>query len=111
MSRLVAAGVLIDASAAAAANRDLYLGVDALDAWEARHGRVPEGSVVLLRFGWADKYGDRKAYFGVETDDRTSNDTKHLSFPSLSPELALALAERKVGVCMLCCALQYSSCT
>lgn len=97
LARLIAPGVLIDASAAAAANRDLFLGVDALEAWEAAHGRVPEGSVVLVRFGWAGKYHDRKEYFGLATDDRASKDTDHLSFPSLSPELARALAERKVA--------------
>ncbi|XP_034249750.1 kynurenine formamidase-like [Thrips palmi] len=97
VSRLVAPGVLLDASAEAAANRDLFLGVEALEAWEARHGRVAEGSVVLVRFGWANKYADRKDYFGVATDDRTSNDTEHLSFPSLSAELARTLAARKVA--------------
>ncbi|KAK3909582.1 Isatin hydrolase [Frankliniella fusca] len=97
LERLIAPGVLIDASVAAAANRDLFLGVDALEEWEAQHGRVAEASVVLLRFGWADKYADRRAYFGVPTEDRASNDTEHLSFPSLSPELARALAERRVA--------------
>ncbi|KAJ1529133.1 hypothetical protein ONE63_005944 [Megalurothrips usitatus] len=96
LHRFIARGVLIDASAAAATNRDLFLGADALERWEAEHGRVPEGSVVLVRFGWGDKYEDRRAYFGLTTDDRAANDTDHLSFPSLSPELARALAERKV---------------
>ncbi|XP_026286729.1 kynurenine formamidase [Frankliniella occidentalis] len=97
IDRFIAPGVLIDASAAAAANPDTFLGADALEDWEAQHGRVAAGSVVLVRFGWADKYADRRAYFGVATDDRASNDTEHLSFPSLSPELARALADRLVA--------------
>lgn len=99
LNRLIGPGVLLDASAEAAANRDLFLGVDALERWEAAHGRVAERSIVLVRFGWGDKYADRAQVFGPgpAAEDRSSSDTAHLSFPSLSPELARALADRKVA--------------
>src|SRR3954453_15079626 len=44
--------VKIDVRAKAAANPDYAVTVDDLKAWEKRHGRIPDESVVVLWTGW-----------------------------------------------------------
>jgi kynurenine formamidase len=37
-----------------------HLSVDDIHAWEAAHGRIPEGSVVFIRSGWSKEWPDPK---------------------------------------------------
>ena len=94
LEQLVARAVVIDVSARAAADRDYRLTrQDVLD-FEARHGRIAPGTIVLLRTGWSRFYPDRKAYLG----DDTPGDASKLSFPSYGVEAAeLLVRERRVG--------------
>lgn len=65
-----------------------------LKEWEAGHGLVPKGAIVLLRTGWSARWPDRKAYFG----DDTPGDASKLHFPSFGREAAeLLVKERQVG--------------
>jgi kynurenine formamidase len=64
--KLIAPAVVIDISREVAANPDFLLTVDALKAWEAAHGRIPDGAWVLLRTDWSKKSGD--AYANVKQD-------------------------------------------
>jgi kynurenine formamidase len=94
LAQLVAAGVVIDVSAKAAADPDYRLAVADVQAWETRRGRVPAGSIVLLRTGWSARWPDRKRYLG----DDTPGDASHLHFPSYGKEAAeLLVRERKVA--------------
>ena len=63
---LVAPCALLSVEAACARDRDHEIGVDALRAWEAAHGRLPPRCVVLARTGWGAKYADPAAYLGHE---------------------------------------------
>ena len=87
--RLVAPAVVIDVREQAAADRDYRLGAADLEAWEASHGAVPAGAIVLVWTGWDQRYGDRKAYFG----DDTPGDASQLHFPSYGLEAARVLVE------------------
>ena len=78
VDRLVRPAVVIDVAAAAAADADHRLTVGELTAWEARHGRIPAGTIVLLRTGWSARWPDRKRYLG----DDTPGDASRLRFPS-----------------------------
>ena len=92
--QLVASAVVIDVSAQAARDADYRLTPDDVRRFEAAHGRIPEGTVVLLRTGWGKRWPDRKSYFG----DDTPNDASRLHFPSYGKEAAeLLVRERKVG--------------
>ncbi len=94
LSQLVAPGVVIDVSTKAAADPDYRLNVADVRAWEALHGAIPAGAIVLLRTGWASRWPDRKRYLG----DDTPGDASRLHFPSFGPEAAeLLVRERKVG--------------
>jgi D-alanyl-D-alanine dipeptidase/kynurenine formamidase len=92
--RLVALGVVVDVSVQAARDADYRLTAEDVTRWEAEHGRIPEGAIVLLRTGWSKRWPDRKSYFG----DATPGDASHLHFPSYGKESAeLLVRERKVG--------------
>ena len=92
--QLVAGAVVIDVSAQAARDPDYRLTADDVRRWEAAHGRIPEGAIVLLRTGWGKRWPDRKSYFG----DDTMGDASHLHFPSYGKEAAgLLVNERKVA--------------
>lgn len=54
----VAPAVVIDVSAAAAADPDYLLTVADIAAWEATHGRIPPRSWVLLRTDWSKRDSD-----------------------------------------------------
>lgn len=94
LDRLVAPTVVIDVSEQAAADPDYRLAVEDVRAWEARHGPVPEGAIVLLRTGWSRHWPDRAAYLG----DDTPGDASNLRFPSFGADAArLLVGERRVG--------------
>src|SRR5262245_51257719 len=94
LDRLVAPAVVIDVSDAAAKDADHRLTPAEVEAWERRHGRVPEGAIVLLRTGWGQRWPDRKRYLG----DDTPGDTTHLHFPSYGAEAAgLLVRDRRVA--------------
>ncbi len=96
LERLIAPAVVIDISAQSGQNSDYLLTEqDVLD-WEAAHGRVPEGAIVLLRTGWDRFWPDAARYLG----DDTPGDASNLHFPSYGPEAARLLVEDR-GVAAL----------
>lgn len=91
LTRLVARAVVIDVSAKADSNRDYQLTPDDVTAFEAQHGQIAEGTIVLLRTGWSKKWPDKLAYLG----DNTPGDASKLHFPSFGPEAARLLVEQR----------------
>jgi len=62
----IAPACVIDCSRESAANADFVLTVAVIEAWEAKHGRIPAGSWVLLRTDWSKKSG--AAYANMQSD-------------------------------------------
>jgi kynurenine formamidase len=94
VEQLIGPAVVIDVSARAAADPDYRLTAEDVKAWEAKHGAVPQGAIVLLRTGWGKRWPDRKRFLG---DDKPG-DASNLHFPSYGAEAARYLVEqRKVG--------------
>ncbi|MDH3512279.1 MAG: cyclase family protein [Gammaproteobacteria bacterium] len=92
---LIAPAVVIDISAKAAADRNYRLSAADVLAFEARHGRIAAGTIVLLRTGWSRHWPDAKAYLG----DDTPGDASRLQFPSYGAEAAqLLVIERQVAL-------------
>ena len=87
LDRLIAPGVVVDVTKQAAADADYRLAKEDLLAWEQEHGRVPAGSIVLLRTGWGKRWPDRARYFG----DAHPKDASHLHFPGYGEEAARLL--------------------
>lgn len=79
-----------------APNADYQASVEDFVAWEAEHGRLAPGVIVLLLTGWGERYADRLAYLG--TDAVGPSAVPQLHFPGLSPAAARWLVEeRQVG--------------
>ncbi|MEE9230644.1 MAG: cyclase family protein [Acidobacteriota bacterium] len=91
LSRFIGPACVLDVSQKAQADADYRATVADLEAWEARHGTLPEGAILLVRTGWGRYWGDRLAYFG----DDTPGDASNLHFPGLSRELAELLASER----------------
>jgi kynurenine formamidase len=84
LSTLIGPAAVVDVSARATA--DYQVSVDDLLEWEAAHGRIPDGAILLVRTGWGERYGDRASYLG--TDRKGAEAVPHLHFPGLAPEAA-----------------------
>ena len=91
VDRLVAPGVVIDASAAAERDPDYRLTAEDVLDWERSHGEVPAGAIVLLRTGWSSRWPDARAYLG----DDTPGDASNLHFPAYGAEAARLLIEQR----------------
>jgi kynurenine formamidase len=53
--------VVIDVHAKVAANPDYTLTLDDVQAWEAKHGRIPEHAFVAMRTDWSKRWPDQAA--------------------------------------------------
>ena len=58
--------VVIDCSEGAARNDDFELTVEAIENWEAKHGKIPAGTWVLMRTDWSKRSG--AAYLNMRED-------------------------------------------
>ena len=91
---LIGEAVVIDVTRAASTDRDLAIGIDAFEAWEAANGAIPQRAIVLLRTGWGERWPDAERYLG--TAARGSPAVADLHFPGLSEPGALWLVDRRV---------------
>jgi kynurenine formamidase len=96
LERLVGPAVVVDVSAACDGDPDYTVRVADLEAFEAAHGRIEDGTIVLLRTGWSRFWPDRARYLG--TAERGSAAVAKLHFPGLGADAARWLvAERQIG--------------
>ncbi len=94
LDRLIGPAVVIDVTERAEADRDYQLDLTALDAWEAEHGRIGEGSITLVRTGWSSRWPDKERYLGTA---RTGPEAvAELHFPGIDSAVAQRLVDRKV---------------
>ncbi len=91
LERLVGPAVVVDVSDRADA--DYQVSVEDLARWEAAHGRIPDGAIVLVRTGWGDRYDDRAAYLGTALTGPEA--VPQLRFPGLGEDAARWLVEAR----------------
>jgi kynurenine formamidase len=89
IERLIGPAVVIDVADATQDDRDLLVGAARIEEWEAEHGRIPEGAIVLLRTGWDRFWPNPRTYLG----DDTPGDASNLHFPSFGADGARLLVE------------------
>ena len=87
VEHLFAPAVVIDVREEAGKDPDYRLRVMRVEKWEALHGRIPAGAVVLLRTGWAARWPDQARY-------RNMDAAGVMHFPGFSVEAARLLIER-----------------
>lgn len=58
--------VVIDVRDDAARNPDYRLAVTRVEKWEAQHGRIQPGSIIVLRTGWSSRWPDEARYRNMD---------------------------------------------
>ncbi|MGP0630624.1 cyclase family protein [Nitrospina sp. 32_T5] len=91
LDRLIAPGVMVDLSAQVNGNADYLISSEDLLQWEAQHGRIEAGSIVLVRTGWDTRWPDKKRYLGTDQP----GDTDNLHFPGYSEGAARFLTKER----------------
>src|SRR5688572_30882116 len=65
LDRLIGAAVVVDVSAASAANPDYQVAVADLTAWEQTHGTIAPDTIVLIRTDFSKRWPDARGYLGT----------------------------------------------
>jgi kynurenine formamidase len=82
--------VVLDVRAEGEKDADYQVPVARVEEWEKKHGRILEGSIVLLRTGWASRWPDAQKYRNQDAQGK-------MHFPGLSAEAAKVLISRQVS--------------
>jgi kynurenine formamidase len=90
VDHLFGPAVVIDVREEVAKNPDYRLMPDRVAQWEAAHGHIPPGAIVVMRTGWASRWPDEARYRNLD-----ASGTMH--FPGYSLEAAKLLVTRKVS--------------
>jgi kynurenine formamidase len=93
LDRLSGPAAVVDVSAQAGKDADYQITVADLQTWEARHGTLQEGTLLLLRTGYSTRWPDAASYLG--TADRGEAAVANLHFPGLHPDTARWLVENR----------------
>jgi len=93
LDRLIGRAIVVDVSAASAANPDYQVSVADLTGWERAHGQIEPGLIVLIRTDFSKRWPDARTYLG--TDERGDAAVAKLHFPGLHPDAARWLAEQR----------------
>lgn len=86
LEQLMGPAIVIDVTEKCATNPDYLVSVADFENWEKRNGKIPAGTIVLLRTGFGKFYPDRKKYLG--TEERGAEAVAKLHFPGLDPAAA-----------------------
>jgi kynurenine formamidase len=84
--RLIGPAFVLDVSDACAKDPDHLVTRDDVIAFQAQYGPLPAGAWLLVRTGWDRRYGDERAYLGLDDDERPH-------WPGLDVECSRWLAE------------------
>jgi kynurenine formamidase len=93
LTSLIGSAVVIDVSPKALADSDYQVSVQDLSAFEAEHGDIADGAIVLLHTGYDRFWPDRERYMG--TAERGDAAVAQLHFPGLHPDAARWLVENR----------------
>jgi len=80
--------VVIDVTAQAEADENYAMTSEDIRDWEATHGEIPAGAIVLMRSGWPARWSQGAPYYNRGEDGR-------LHFPGFSEEAARFLVDER----------------
>jgi kynurenine formamidase len=86
--QLFGPAVVIDVSRQAEADEDYMLTAADVRGWEAEHGSIPSGAIVVMRSGWASRWAQGSPYYNRREDGS-------LHFPGFAPDAARLLVEER----------------
>ncbi len=93
LDQLMGAAIVIDVTKSCEGDPDYRVQSADFENWERMNGRIPAGTIVLLRTGFGKYYPDRKKYMG--TDERGPAAVAKLHFPGLHPDAARWLTQNR----------------
>src|SRR6185369_8340774 len=93
LKQLMGAAIVVDVTTQCRRNVDYLVSIADFQSWERRNGRIPAGTIILLKTGFGKFYPDRKKYLG--TDERGAAAVAKLHFPGLDPAAARWLTENR----------------
>lgn len=91
LSGLIGPAVVVDVTEQV--TPDYLVSVDDLVAWEGVNGLIPDGAMLLVRTGWADRWADRTAYLGTDRVGEAA--VADLHFPGVGAEAAQWLVDHR----------------
>ena len=91
VERFIGDAVVINITERASIDRDAQLLVSDLEEWEAEHGIIKDGSIVLMYSGWDKYWGNKTAYFGND-----QGDISNFHYPGFSAEASTWLVNNRV---------------
>ncbi|XP_035674306.1 isatin hydrolase-like [Branchiostoma floridae] len=90
LDRLMGPAVVVDVSNKTENNADYTVTAQDFQDWEEKNGRIPDGSIVLVRTGWGQYWPDKRQFLGTDTADKSL-----LHFPGIDPEGARWLVQNR----------------
>src|SRR5688572_807223 len=66
--RFVGPACVIDVRAEVKKDPDFLLSIEAVKAWEGKHGQIPAGAWVLLLTGWSSRGQDKAAFINADAE-------------------------------------------
>src|ERR1700728_4469579 len=66
LNAMIGPAAVVDFAATAQINADGALGLDDIERWEAAHGVLPAGVIVVARSGWDRFWSNRQKYLGLD---------------------------------------------
>ena len=91
LSELIGPAAVVDVTTHV--TQDYLVSVDDLTAWETAHGTIPDGAILLIRTGWAERWNDRTAYLGTDMTGEAA--VAELHFPGVSGKAARWLVDHR----------------
>ena len=70
---LIGLSVLIDIRQKTSSNSDYQLMPSDIGDWEEKHGKIPEGVILLVLTGWGKFLSDNNKYLGMQPAGNVSN--------------------------------------
>lgn len=93
LQQLIGSGIVIDISQQSSEDIDYLITEKDIEDWEATHGIIEEGTIVLLRTGYGKFWPNKKLYMG--TDQKGPLAVALLHFPGLDAEAATWLTTER----------------
>ena len=93
LENLVGPAVVVDVTEQSSKDADYQVTTADLEKFEAAHGRIPDGSILLIRTGFSSRWPDASRYLG--TAERGAAAVPKLHFPGVDPATATWLKEKR----------------
>lgn len=93
LEQLTGQAIVVDVRDSSLNYIDYQVSIDDFKIWEAEHGIIPEGSIVLLHTGFSQFWPDKNKYMGTAQKGLTGVALLH--FPGLHPDAAKWLVENR----------------